>query len=252
MNTKSDWQRVNRELMEQQRGELGAPPTAEEMLSYMRGELSPEQEERMRELLVCYPELTRGLTEPFPKEDAGPGEPGYVSDETMARRWTSLQSRIRHRRGRGRRLGFSHVATAMAATVLLLFGAGLWRAQMRATQPRIVTAEDEVSVPLMPLTKEDGKRGPGSSMEVVENSGQPVLLLVPVDQPTSDEYRITIMRDDRPDDGWESGKLRLGGENAFRIFVPAGYLQSGGHHVVLRRVDGADDTLVARYPIHVR
>lgn len=252
MNTKSDWQRVNRELMEQQRRELGAPPTAEEMLAYMRGELSPEQEERMRELLVCYPELARGLSEPFPAEDAAPGEPGYVSDETMARRWTSLQSRIRHRRGRGRTLGFSHVATAIAATVLLLFGAGLWRAQMQATQPRIVTAEENVSVPLTPLTKEDGKRGPDSSLEVVENSGKPALLLLPVDQPTSDEYIIKIMRDDRPDPVWDREGLRIREENAFRILVPAGYLEPGGHRVVLHRVHGSRNHLVARYPIHVR
>lgn len=251
MNTKSDWQTVNRKLMEERRRELGAPPTVEQMHAYMRGELSAEEEDRMRELLVCYPELARGLTEPVPEEDARPGEPGHVSDEAMAKRWASLQSRIRHRRGHGRRLGFSRISAAMAATVVLLFGAVLWRAQTTAHVPRIVNAQEEVSVPLTPLTQ-GGKRGLGSSVETLDDDGQPVLLLVPVDNAEFSKYRMELMRDDPAGSVWSSGDVPLGGENAFRVLLPAGYLKRGNYRLVLNGVDATGPHFLAYYAIRVR
>src|ERR1051325_10204358 len=65
MITKTEWQGLHQQLMADERKRMGDPPTAEEVLAYMSGELSAEEEERIRERLVCYPELVRTLTAPF-------------------------------------------------------------------------------------------------------------------------------------------------------------------------------------------
>src|SRR5688572_17069965 len=115
MNTKSDWDAVRQQLMADERRRVELPPTSEEMLAYTRGELSAEEEERMRERLVCYPELVRTLTEAFPDEDPRPGDAGYVSDEEMTRRWAEIQSRVRHNPPTGGRvLQFTRAFAALA------------------------------------------------------------------------------------------------------------------------------------------
>jgi hypothetical protein len=89
MTDKTEWQEANRRLMAEQRQKLGDPPTAEEMLAYSRGEMSAEEEERIRELLVAYPELARMNSAPFPEEaEAG------VSKEAIRDGWNDVQRRL--------------------------------------------------------------------------------------------------------------------------------------------------------------
>lgn len=87
MNT-ALWQEVSRALMANQRVELGDPPTAEEMLAYSRGGLPEAEEERIRDLLVAYPELARMYGAAFPDE----GE--NVSEAELAAAWNALERRI--------------------------------------------------------------------------------------------------------------------------------------------------------------
>src|SRR5229473_3644267 len=61
MITKSEWQMVHHSMMAEERGHGGEPPASEEVFAYMRGELSPEDEARLRERLVNYPDLVRTL-----------------------------------------------------------------------------------------------------------------------------------------------------------------------------------------------
>src|SRR5215212_5892851 len=94
MISRSDWKAVHEDMIAEDRRTLGAPPTAEELLAYTRGELAPDEAERIRELLVAYPELAQALTEPFPEEDAKRGDADFLSDEQVAKNWASLQQRI--------------------------------------------------------------------------------------------------------------------------------------------------------------
>ena len=59
MITKSDLKAVFDQMTAEERQRLPEPPTVEEMLAYRRGELSADEESRVRELLICYPELLR-------------------------------------------------------------------------------------------------------------------------------------------------------------------------------------------------
>ncbi|MFP5246849.1 MAG: hypothetical protein ACLGH0_09150, partial [Thermoanaerobaculia bacterium] len=121
MNTKSDWRAVHQQMMADDRRKLGEPPTVEELRAYQRGELSKGEEERIQELLVCYPELVRMLTEPFPTEGAEPGDPDYLSDEEYAKHWAVLQKKMQPNGGRV--VSFRHyLPTALAASIAIVFG----------------------------------------------------------------------------------------------------------------------------------
>ncbi|HYO75589.1 MAG TPA: hypothetical protein VE010_03935, partial [Thermoanaerobaculia bacterium] len=71
MTTKAEWQAINRELTAEQRRTL-EPPTAEELHAYFHGELEESEMERVRDLLVAYPDLARMYTEPFPTDEPAP------------------------------------------------------------------------------------------------------------------------------------------------------------------------------------
>src|SRR3954447_15685824 len=98
MTTKSEFSAANRDLVSENRATNGEPPTAEEVLAYTRGELTPEEEARIRERLIAYPDLVRTLTTPFP-EPAEPGHPDYLSDHEFARHWKALQKRRQRSNG---------------------------------------------------------------------------------------------------------------------------------------------------------
>lgn len=233
MNTTSDWQSVNRELLARQRQKLGEPPTLEEMQAYLRGELSPQDEERVRELLVCYPDLARALVEPFPAEDAKPGEPGSVSDVEMEQRWKALHARVQPRDGGVHVLRYSRGLGLIAAILVLCFGAVLWRAQTRDASPRLLAADERSTLPsrlLMPA----GQRGPASATTVKAN-GQPlVLILALVSAPEADAtYRVAVYSTDSTTPLWQSNDpAPLGDDDTFRILVPARFLQPGSSYQI--------------------
>src|SRR6185436_7330472 len=121
MITKSEWRMADRQLMADDRQRLDDPPTAEEMLAYTRGELSPDDEAHVRERLVRHPDLVRTLTEEFPADGAEPGDPDYLSDEEFATHWNAMQQRLRPRSG-GKVVQFWRTFSAIAAALALVLG----------------------------------------------------------------------------------------------------------------------------------
>src|SRR6476659_9263771 len=114
MANKSDWQKAGRRLTAELRQKLGDPPTAEELLAYSRGELSESEEDRIRDLLVAYPELARMYGAALPDEP----EPG-VSDKEIAAGLQDAKRRLGiptpHRRA------WNYIPTTIAAALALVF-----------------------------------------------------------------------------------------------------------------------------------
>src|SRR5258706_7939148 len=85
MITKSELQTAYRE----QHAERAAsePPTAEEVLAYVQGELSGDEEARVHERLLAHPDMLRAAIAPFPSDDARPGHADYLPDDQVAKQW---------------------------------------------------------------------------------------------------------------------------------------------------------------------
>lgn len=237
MIRKSDWQAVQDEMIAEDRRTLGEPPTAEEVLAYSRGELAPEEEARVRSLLVAYPELTIALTAPFPTED-GEG----VSEEEVSRRWKSFRAQVQPEEKKEEKTGtvlqFWRASFALAATLALVFGGLLWRETR--SQPRVLGEARELFA--------GGQRG-GSSPPVTLDAGAPSVLIVPLYASGSFErYRLELVgANDRV--LWHSDPLKRPRDDAFRIEVS---LDAGDYRVVLHGIQGAREQELDTYPLRVK
>jgi len=219
------------------------PPTAEEMLSYTRGELSPEEEARVQERLVAHPDLVRTMTEPFPAEGAEPGDPDYLSDEEFAAHWASMQKRLRRKApaSTGRVLQFWRYSAAIAATVAVVLGGMLWQLSSKLAQPRLVW-EQQVLFP-------DGRRGPESEPATLTAQGESVLLILPlIGQHGYDRYRIDVVSGAADRAIWSSEALRPE-DDAFAILVPRRFLKPGTYRVVVYGLSGDSEERLAAYSL---
>lgn len=243
MNGNEEWKAASRRLMADERRRLD-PPSAEEMLAYTRGELTPEEEERLQERLVCHLDLVRTLTEPFPAA-AEPGDPDYLSDAQLEPRWAALQARMRRgkRPASPRVLRFWRASAALAAMLALVFGVLLWRAETKMSEPRLVV-DDQVLFP-------EGRRGAATDANVLTAEGETVLLLLSLnDERVFDRYRIAIV--DRAERiVWGRDGLTRHEEKSFAILVPRRFFKPGTYRLVLYGSAGAAEEKVATYALHV-
>lgn len=216
MITNADWQSVNRQLMADQRAELGDPPTADELQAYMEGKLSAEDEERIRELLVCYPDLARSLAEPFP------AQPGFFEMHA-----TTLY--------RG--------AAAIAAAVAILFGFLLWRDHHNAIDPRVSWK----AVTLMP----DGSRGAEQPI-ILEAETDYLLAPAILDQRQFAGYRVELLNvTTQPYRRVWSGTRERREDDTFVVDVQRSFLKRGRYQLVVYGVEGTREEQLARYSIRV-
>ncbi|HKO01331.1 MAG TPA: hypothetical protein VJ032_06550 [Thermoanaerobaculia bacterium] len=231
MIRKSDWDAVEEELMNEERRKLGDPSTAEEMLAYTRGELSPEQEERVREVLVCRPDLAEALTKPFPEDDAQPGDPGYLSEAELDKQWVRLQGKIGSNVVPIRTDYWRNASLALAAALVLALGGLLWLAQARRVdEPRVLSGGQL----LMP----EGRRGGSTPGPVLSFDGESQLVSVSViGQQEFPAYRLDIVNSsDRR--LWASGVVKPRTDETFGIMLPRKFLKPGEYRIVLYGVDG--------------
>jgi hypothetical protein len=229
MTTKSEFAAANRDLVADDRLSLGEPPAAEEVLAYSRGELTPDAEARIRERLIAYPELVRTLTAPFP-EGAEPDHPDYLSDHEFARHWKVLQKRRQQRVGG---LQFWRAFGAIAATVAVVFGALLWRAQTELKKPQAVWAQQELY--------SEGRRGVDGEPAKLTADGESYLLLPMLGADvTADKLRAEIVDVVNPSRTvWSLAPVRrTTPTGSFVILVPRDSLKPGTYRLVVYGITG--------------
>jgi hypothetical protein len=241
MITKSDWQAVHQEMTADERRKLGEPPTTEEMLAYSRGELSANDAERVRAWLVFHPEMARALTQPFPEDDAQPGDPDFLSEAELAKRWTSLQQRIHGAdvvaaRPEGRVLQFSPVWTALAATLALVFGGLFWQAKTElrrlTTQPWAVETQ---------VLEAEAQRSVGDRAIPIECKGDFVSLVATLPNSGFERYRIEMTDVTSVSPRRWKDTVRAGDDGVMTVLVPCGYLKRGRYDMVVYGLTGANE-----------
>jgi hypothetical protein len=236
-------------LNAEERRRLGEPPTVEEMLAYERGELPPQDEERVRALLVAYPELAQALVMPFPDDD---GEP-ELSTELIDAQWSSLQRRLIEPNvfpfrapAAARRTGTPglRALAAAAAIAAVLSGGLLWRAEMKLGQPRMASDEQ--------LLLPDGQRGPGEASPVISPQDDSYLLVAPlINQQSFADYRLELIDAATRRVLWTSMAMPRRSSDTFAILVPSSFLKPGRYQVVLYGVADGHDERMASYTLRV-
>lgn len=242
MNPNSNWRAVHEALAERSERMTAEPPTAEELLAYRRGELAPDEEARVRELLVAYPALARAIAQT--PSDPLSGDPDFIPEPEIDRRWGALQKRIRkNHREAGRVLQFFQISTAIAATLALAFGVLLWKARSELGQPRVAWEEQ--------LLWPDGRRGLSDAMVTLRAQGDSVLLVAPLLDPDNHpEYRLEL-RDVRSEKTLWASAVQRRDNDTFAILVPRSFLRPGTYQIVLYGVDGGRPERLASYSLRV-
>ena len=212
MVNKSDWQEAGRRLTAELRQKLGDPPTAEQLLAYSRGELSESEEERIRDLLVAYPELARMYGAPLPDEP----EPD-VSEEQIAAGLRNVKRRLGIPIAPSRRV-WNYIPTTIAAALALLFFGLYVQAESRARDfPRLLGAPQEL--------ESDANRGPATAT-VLQKDGEAYLLqphlAAPIRYP---HYSIELYDGNVP--LWTTHSAEPDQEDTFLIVIPHGFLRAG-------------------------
>lgn len=257
MSNEKEWQEANRELIAEDRRRLGDPPTAEEMLAFTRGELSESEEERIRDLLVVYPELARMYCEPFPDEPR-PGEPDYVSEAQTAAGWNDLQQHLRKRSEptsvrdeaqRGRVI-MHRMPTAVAAALAIVFFGLYVQAEGRAryharqsTLPRVLGVPQEL--------QPEGNRGSGAAT-MLRKDGEAYLLKPRLNnQPRYPHYQLELH--DANGVIWSNRNAQLSSEDdSFDIVIPHAFLREGEtYRLRIVGVDGEESHAVGTYDLNV-
>jgi hypothetical protein len=242
MITKSDWQAVHEELTAEDRRKLGEPPTTEEMLAYSRGALSTANTERVRAWLVSNPDMARALTQPFPEDDARPGDPDYVSEEEIERRLAALKQQTAASRAEGRVVQFRPMWTALAAALALVFGVLFVRSELEV---RRMTSRPQATQNIT-LESEQG-RGVQEPTRVSVKTEFITLLAMPPDLP-GEQYRVEITEINATSGRrWESPAMVNDG--VLSVLVPRHYLEPGRYSVKV--YGGADKQALDSYKLSI-
>jgi hypothetical protein len=242
MITKSDWQAVHEELTAEDRRKLGEPPATEEMLAYSRGALSAADTERVRAWLVSNPDMARALTQPFPEDDARPGDPDYVSPDEIERRLAALKQQTAAPRAEGRVVQFRPMWTALAAALAVVFGVLFVRSELEL---RRMTSRPQATQNIT-LESEQG-RGVQEPTRVSVKTEFITLLAMPPDL-SGEQYRVEITEinatSPRP---WESRAMVNDG--VLSVLVPRDYLKPGRYSVKV--YGGADKQALDSYKLSI-
>jgi len=244
MITKSELQEVHEQILSARRGSV-APPTDAELFAFMNGALSAEEQARVRESLVAYPELARAMAEPFPEQDAKPGDDAYLSDVQVEAQWKAFLERIQDC-SRARVRTWRRASAALAAMLVVTIAGLAWqslRVRQMALAPHVYIDGQQ----LMP----DGERGPARKSIEVTPRGDSFALLVPlIDPPPFSAYRVAIA----PEKGqpvWTSEAMPRPAHDNFNVVIPAQSLAPGNYQVIVYGVSGARQEAFATYRFSV-
>jgi len=246
MTKKSEWQEANRRITAEQRERLGDPPAAEELLAYSRGELSAEEAERIRELLVAYPEIARMYAAPFPEEpEAGVAKEAIDAGLDDVRRRlgvAAIRPRVRMRH---------YIPTTIAAALALVFFGLYVQAESRARDARdnpracdlpLVVSEPQELDP-------DGNRGPAAAT-LLSNDAEAYLVKPRlINRMRYPNYSIELRGQKKVI--WTSPSVQPNGDDAFTIVIPHALLRPGRYQLRILGVDSEGKREVGAYDVAV-
>ena len=182
MTTKSDW-----------RDEM---PSTEELLAYDRGELVGADAARVSAFLDANPDMAHALQQPFPEDDAKPGDLYYLSEDEVSKRWVALRRDIRPA---GRVVRFP-VLAALAASLAIVFAGLYWqqRSQLREARSPMLLDVTQIVEP------ENGRRGTSAGPQLLNVRDGVVVVLQLSDAERFPWYEIEVFDAQSNEKTWKS------------------------------------------------
>ncbi|HEX7828271.1 MAG TPA: hypothetical protein VF787_01385 [Thermoanaerobaculia bacterium] len=246
MTNQSEWQEANRELIAEARRKFGEPPTAEEMFAYSRGEMSEEEADRIREMLLAYPELARAYSAEFPEAPV-PGDADYVPEAEVDAAWNALQSRLG---ANGKIVRFRNFPTAVAALLAVVFFGLFVYAEGRARHYRGLAITGPVVVREFQEFDADTPRGGAIPQTLIGVGDLYAMSLRPLTGVRYESYRIEMVRDG--EEPIRINDAKLDDKDSFNIVIPRGLVRPGDYRLRIYGMDGRDDhdagTILVRVP----
>lgn len=250
-----------KEYMEDASGELGAPPSPEELEAYRAGGLAPAEEERIRDHLSLDPASLALFQElEGPGFSAGPEAEGPQVEPDVA--WCRLQAKL-GREGRVLKLPLPAEPArtssrwkplhAVAASLLLTtVGLGAWSLTLQhrvaeLSQPQAIAAVEDLHPP--GSMRSDGD-DPGSDGVVpAAASLNLVIYRDPEDDRSIDDFALEIVGAERTlwrEEGLEEDDIR-----SFTLVVPESFLAPGKYRVRLLGLMEGEYRAIEDYPLQV-
>lgn len=229
MTTKSDWDAVPQNVTAEERRKLGESPATEELMAYSRGELTAADAARVRAWLDGNPDMARALSQVFPDDDAKPGDPDYLSQDELSKRWTALQNEIRPK---GRVVRFPALA-ALAASVAVVF-AGLYWQEVRTSDKPVLLDITQIVEP------ENGRRGPNVGPHLLNVTEDGAVCTLQLSDPSRFQwYRIEIFDAQSGEAIWKSAPTQQQQDDGLSVLIPRTFLEPGIYRI---KVFGLDET----------
>lgn len=219
MMTKNDWDRASEDFMVAERERLGGPPTPEEVVAFLAGELPEREAERVRALLVYYPELTSILTEERPAK-----APAKVVRAFPMRR-------------------VFPVAASLAA---MLFAGLFARTQWILRQPSVIS-ERHV---LQPLRHRGGAVG-SHAYRLPASAREHVLVLPLAGHPHYGSYRLDIINAGTtpPKEVWSELVTPASFDGTLTVTIPSQFLERNTYRIDVYGITGSEAQRLDSYAI---
>lgn len=222
MMTKSDWDRAGEDFMAAERERLGGPPTPEEVVAFLAGELPEREAERVRALLVYYPELTSILTAERPART-----PAKVVRAFPMRRVFPL-----------------------AASLAAMLFAGLFaRTQWLLRQPSMIS-ERHVLEPL----RHRGGPLDSHAYRLPASEGEHLLVLPLEEHPPYPRYRLDIIDAGRtsPKEVWSEIVTPTDFDGTLTVAIPNEFLDRSTYRIDVYGIAGSKAQRLDSYAIQAR
>lgn len=260
MGGREDFDRALGAIMAEKREQLGGPPTPEELLAYLDGELDGAARESIEARIAVYPEAARALADlsSFPDVEPAPGT-AEPTDEEVAATWQALRRKLGDVKPArptpprpveiGPRRRTSVWKLAAAALVMLAAGwTGGFLAGRNASAPQPQAAVNVTISELAPLT--DATRSAPETVELPAGSEELVLVLGLADEGRFTEYRAEVV-DAAGARLWSGQGLRPTALGTFHLAFRRGALAPGTYQILLYGQEGERGTLLATYGLRL-
>lgn len=217
MITKNDWDAAAGAAIAAERDRLGGPPSAEEVVDYLEGRLSPTESERVRLLLVYYPELTNLLREPRKRN---------------------------HWRFAGRIA--ASVLIAIGALYALVLQRNIRHLEREAAMPQVVGPAHTLNA-----HHPRNARAPQQPYELP--AGETVHRLAPAVIGEFAEYRLDLIdvNGEEPKTVWRAERVRRAQGEPLEILVPRAFLHKSNYRLDVYGITGSRTELLERFPLRV-